>query len=187
MNYRHSFHAGNNADVVKHCLLIALVQALQLKDSALTFIDTHAGCGIYDLQGEEATRTGEATGGVLRALAHQGFVPVQHEGDACAQALSNASIGGLVMTKSTVVGLPEGLREGAEFGCVPSSNFIVRVSLPPHPPLSPRLTHWLMFYLARPSPHTQHFYFTPHTRHAAAPHDCQGALCCRCPWHQGGG
>ena len=44
MNYRHSFHAGNSADVVKHSLLIALVQALQQKDGALTLIDTHAGC-----------------------------------------------------------------------------------------------------------------------------------------------
>jgi 23S rRNA (adenine2030-N6)-methyltransferase len=69
MNYRHSFHAGNSADVVKHALLIALVRALQLKDSALTLIDTHAGCGLYDLGGDEARRTGEATGGVLRAFA----------------------------------------------------------------------------------------------------------------------
>lgn len=69
MNYRHSFHAGNSADVVKHALLIALVRALQLKDSALTLIDTHAGCGLYDLGGEEARRTGEANGGVLRAFA----------------------------------------------------------------------------------------------------------------------
>lgn len=69
MNYRHAFHAGNSADVVKHSLLIALVQALQLKDSALTLIDTHAGCGLYDLGGEEALRTGEASGGVLRAMA----------------------------------------------------------------------------------------------------------------------
>jgi 23S rRNA (adenine2030-N6)-methyltransferase len=69
MNYRHAFHAGNSADVVKHALLIALVRALQLKDSALTLIDTHAGCGLYDLGGEEAQRTGEAAGGVLRALA----------------------------------------------------------------------------------------------------------------------
>lgn len=69
MNYRHSFHAGNSADVVKHSLLIALVRALQLKDSALTLIDTHAGCGLYDLHGEEAGRTGEAAGGVLRAFA----------------------------------------------------------------------------------------------------------------------
>lgn len=68
MNYRHSFHAGNSADVVKHSLLIALVRALQLKESALTLIDTHAGCGLYDLHGEDAQRTGESTQGVLRAF-----------------------------------------------------------------------------------------------------------------------
>lgn len=69
MNYRHVFHAGNSADVVKHSLLIALVRALQLKESPLTLIDTHAGCGLYDLNGEEAQRTGESTHGVLRAFA----------------------------------------------------------------------------------------------------------------------
>lgn len=69
MNYRHSFHAGNSADVVKHSLLIALVRALQQKEGALTLIDTHAGCGLYDLGSEEAQRTGEAINGVLRAFA----------------------------------------------------------------------------------------------------------------------
>ena len=69
MNYRHSFHAGNSADVVKHSLLIALVQAMQLKPGGLTLIDTHAGCGLYDLEGDQAQRTGEAAGGVVRALA----------------------------------------------------------------------------------------------------------------------
>ena len=69
MNYRHSFHAGNSADVVKHALLIALVRSLQFKPSALTMIDTHAGCGLYDLHGDEAGRTGEATQGVVRAFA----------------------------------------------------------------------------------------------------------------------
>ena len=69
MNYRHSFHAGNSADVVKHSLLIALVRALQQKPGALTLIDTHAGCGLYDLGGQEAQRTGEAAHGVLRAFA----------------------------------------------------------------------------------------------------------------------
>ncbi|MGF7169124.1 23S rRNA (adenine2030-N6)-methyltransferase [Sphingobium xanthum] len=69
MNYRHSFHAGNSADVVKHSLLIALVRALQHKEGALTLIDTHAGCGLYDLGGEEAQRTGEAAQGVLRVFA----------------------------------------------------------------------------------------------------------------------
>jgi 23S rRNA (adenine2030-N6)-methyltransferase len=69
MNYRHSFHAGNSADVVKHALLIALVRALQIKPSALTVIDTHAGCGLYDLYGDQAQRTGEAAQGVMRAFA----------------------------------------------------------------------------------------------------------------------
>ncbi|HZU65026.1 MAG TPA: 23S rRNA (adenine(2030)-N(6))-methyltransferase RlmJ [Novosphingobium sp.] len=69
MNYRHSFHAGNSADVVKHCLLMALVRALQQKEGALTLIDTHAGCGLYDLYGDEAQRTGESAQGVLRAFA----------------------------------------------------------------------------------------------------------------------
>ena len=69
MNYRHSFHAGNSADVVKHSLLIALVRALQQKQSALTLIDTHAGCGLYNLEGEDAQRTGECAEGVLRAFA----------------------------------------------------------------------------------------------------------------------
>ncbi|WP_353227760.1 23S rRNA (adenine(2030)-N(6))-methyltransferase RlmJ [Novosphingobium sp.] len=69
MNYRHSFHAGNSADVVKHSLLIALVRALQQKPGALTLIDTHAGCGLYDLYGEQAQRTGESTQGVLRVFA----------------------------------------------------------------------------------------------------------------------
>jgi 23S rRNA (adenine2030-N6)-methyltransferase len=68
MNYRHSFHAGNSADVVKHSLLIALVRALQLKPGALTLIDTHAGCGLYDLNGDQALRTGESVNGVVQAL-----------------------------------------------------------------------------------------------------------------------
>jgi 23S rRNA (adenine2030-N6)-methyltransferase len=71
MNYRHSFHAGNSADVVKHSLLIALVRALQQKPGALTLIDTHAGCGLYDLNDDMAQRTGESTHGVLRAFADQ--------------------------------------------------------------------------------------------------------------------
>jgi len=89
MNYRHSFHAGNSADVVKHSLLIALVQALQLKESALTLIDTHAGCGLYDLEGEEAGRTGEAAQGVLRAFADTN--PLLDEYRAAVQAVNAAA------------------------------------------------------------------------------------------------
>jgi 23S rRNA (adenine2030-N6)-methyltransferase len=89
VNYRHSFHAGNSADVVKHSLLIALVQALQLKESALTLIDTHAGCGLYDLEGEEAGRTGEAAQGVLRAFADPN--PLLDEYRAAVQAVNAAA------------------------------------------------------------------------------------------------
>lgn len=89
MNYRHSFHAGNSADVVKHSLLIALVRALQLKPGALTLIDTHAGCGLYDLRGEEAGRTGEAAQGVLRAFADRN--PLLDEYRAAVQAVNDGA------------------------------------------------------------------------------------------------
>jgi len=89
VNYRHSFHAGNSADVVKHSLLIALVQALQLKESALTLIDTHAGCGLYDLEGEEAGRTGEAAQGALRAFADPN--PLLNDYRAAVQAVNAAA------------------------------------------------------------------------------------------------
>ncbi|WP_066796255.1 23S rRNA (adenine(2030)-N(6))-methyltransferase RlmJ [Sphingomonas soli] len=87
MNYRHSFHAGNSADVVKHSLLIALVRALQLKDGALTLIDTHAGCGLYDLGGEAAQRTGESVQGVARALVDRD--PLLDEYRAAVQAVND--------------------------------------------------------------------------------------------------
>jgi len=86
MNYRHAFHAGNSADVVKHSLLIALVKALQLKPGALTLIDTHAGCGLYDLSGDQARRTGEAEHGVARALADA--TPVLDDYRAAVQAVN---------------------------------------------------------------------------------------------------
>ncbi|MFY7838265.1 MAG: 23S rRNA (adenine(2030)-N(6))-methyltransferase RlmJ, partial [Novosphingobium sp.] len=92
MNYRHSFHAGNSADVVKHSLLIALVRALQHKDSALTLIDTHAGCGLYDLGGDEAQRTGEATQGVQRVFADTN--PLLDDYRAAVQAVNVDADGG---------------------------------------------------------------------------------------------
>lgn len=92
MNYRHSFHAGNSADVAKHSLLIALVRALQLKPSALTLIDTHAGCGIYDLHGEEAGRTGEAMEGVVRVFADPN--PLLDDYRAAVRAVNEGADGG---------------------------------------------------------------------------------------------
>ncbi len=66
MNYRHSYHAGNFADVLKHVLLARLIVHLKNKDSAFRYIDTHAGSGRYDLLGGDAERTGEWKDGVGR-------------------------------------------------------------------------------------------------------------------------
>ena len=69
MNYRHGFHAGNFADVLKHLALCELLQLLTAKDKKLFVLDTHAGAGGYDLGGALARRTGEADGGVARLMA----------------------------------------------------------------------------------------------------------------------
>ena len=68
MNYRHAFHAGNFADVIKHIVLVRILLYLQEKDAAFRVIDTHAGAGIYDLAGEEAQRGGEWLTGIARIL-----------------------------------------------------------------------------------------------------------------------
>jgi 23S rRNA (adenine2030-N6)-methyltransferase len=66
MNYRHAFHAGNFADVFKHVCLARILVHLRDKPAAFRVIDTHAGAGLYDLEGEDANRTGEWREGVGR-------------------------------------------------------------------------------------------------------------------------
>ncbi|MEY4706821.1 MAG: hypothetical protein RJB58_544 [Pseudomonadota bacterium] len=75
MNYRHGYHAGNFADVVKHVALVAILQHLKKKDTAFSVVDSHAGRGVYDLTGEEAAKTGEARGGVARLMNLAGDMP----------------------------------------------------------------------------------------------------------------
>ena len=65
-SYRHAFHAGNHADVLKHTVLIATLQYLLQKDAALTVLDTHAGAGLYRLDGDYANKSGESADGILR-------------------------------------------------------------------------------------------------------------------------
>jgi 23S rRNA (adenine2030-N6)-methyltransferase len=65
-SYRHAFHAGNHADVLKHITLMALLDYLTRKDTALTVIDTHAGAGLYRLDGDHSQTSGEAGEGILR-------------------------------------------------------------------------------------------------------------------------
>jgi len=66
MNYRHAYHAGNFADVVKHVVLSRIIEYLKRKDAPFRVIDTHAGIGLYDLSSDEAGKTGEWLDGIGR-------------------------------------------------------------------------------------------------------------------------
>ncbi len=69
MNYRHAYHAGNHADVLKHWVLTRCIALLQKKPAPVAYVDTHAGIGLYDLQGEEAVKTAEWQEGIARIWA----------------------------------------------------------------------------------------------------------------------
>ncbi|MDP3083661.1 MAG: 23S rRNA (adenine(2030)-N(6))-methyltransferase RlmJ [Rubrivivax sp.] len=64
--YRHAFHAGNHADVLKHTTLVAVLRHMNLKDKAYRVVDTHAGAGGYSLQSEYAHKRGEYEHGIAR-------------------------------------------------------------------------------------------------------------------------
>src|ERR1700682_4070666 len=68
MNYRHAFHAGGFADVIKHIVLVRILTYLHDKPAAFRVIDTHAGAGVYDLAGDEARRGGEWLTGIARLM-----------------------------------------------------------------------------------------------------------------------
>ncbi|MGC1301853.1 MAG: 23S rRNA (adenine(2030)-N(6))-methyltransferase RlmJ [Caulobacteraceae bacterium] len=69
MNYRHAFHAGNFADLVKHGAITLIMDRLVTLSEPLLVVDSHAGAGLYDLGSEMARKSGEAEGGVLRLMA----------------------------------------------------------------------------------------------------------------------
>jgi 23S rRNA (adenine2030-N6)-methyltransferase len=76
MNYRHGFHAGNFADVLKHMACLELLRLMTAKDKPLLVLETHAGAGGYDLGGEQAARTGEWRDGIGRLLDAGSLPPV---------------------------------------------------------------------------------------------------------------
>lgn len=75
LSYQHSYHAGNLADVHKHAALCLALDYLTRKDKPLSYIETHAGRGLYDLSSTEAARTGEAAQGIANA---EGWFPADH-------------------------------------------------------------------------------------------------------------
>lgn len=68
LSYRHAFHAGNHADILKHATLTLALESLQKKDKPYTLVDTHAGAGLYVLDDERAEKTGETEEGIVRLL-----------------------------------------------------------------------------------------------------------------------
>jgi 23S rRNA (adenine2030-N6)-methyltransferase len=68
MNYRHAYHAGNFADVMKHAILTLVIAGLKRKDTPFFALDTHAGIGAYDLEAPQADKTGEYLNGIARVL-----------------------------------------------------------------------------------------------------------------------
>ena len=66
LSYRHSFHAGNHADVLKHIVLMLIIESLQQKEKGFYYLDTHAGAGLYRLFSQEAEKTAEYAEGIGR-------------------------------------------------------------------------------------------------------------------------
>lgn len=68
MNYRHSYHAGNFADVFKHIILVSLIQSLHRKEAAFCYLETHAGIGLYDLYAESTQKSKEFENGIKKIV-----------------------------------------------------------------------------------------------------------------------
>jgi 23S rRNA (adenine2030-N6)-methyltransferase len=88
LNYRHAFHAGNFADLVKHATLLQVLARLTAAGGPLTVIDTHAGRGLYDLAGPEARKSGEAEAGIVRLMAAADAPPALASLTAAVRALN---------------------------------------------------------------------------------------------------
>ncbi len=75
LSYRHSFHAGNHADVLKHLVLVQLIDYLKQKDKPFWVVDTHAGAGLYPLDAGHATKLAEHEGGISRLWSRDDLPP----------------------------------------------------------------------------------------------------------------
>ena len=109
-SYRHAFHAGNHADVLKHSMLLAILQYLTQKEAALAVLDTHAGAGLYRLDGDYASTSGEAADGILRLEQAAQLAPLLQE----------------------YVDAVRGFNTGARIQVYPGSPFLAQQLLRPH-------------------------------------------------------
>jgi 23S rRNA (adenine2030-N6)-methyltransferase len=89
MNYSHSYHAGNFADVFKHIILLALIKSFLRKDKPFCYLDTHAGSGVYDLFAESAQKTKEYKTGVEKLFHKEHLPPLVKQYLSCIQRINN--------------------------------------------------------------------------------------------------
>ena len=111
MNYRHSFHAGNFADLLKHALVLWLVKARQ-ETGPLTVFDTHAGAGLYDLSGD-GTRSKEAEAGVARLMTADGRTPLMNA--LAAQVAAINPDGGVRYYPGSPLLIADALKDGGRY------------------------------------------------------------------------
>jgi len=115
MNYQHGFHAGNHADVLKHIVLLQLIESLKRKESPFCVLDTHAGRGRYFMQGEQAEKTGEARGGIYQLIGVHGLpAPVKHYLQAVA---ADNPVGGLLVYPGSPLLTAQAMREQDRLMC----------------------------------------------------------------------
>jgi 23S rRNA (adenine2030-N6)-methyltransferase len=92
MNYRHSYHAGNFADVFKHVILVSLIQAMQRKDNPFCYLDTHAGAGIYNLSSTAAQKSKEYQSGIGLLFKQKNLVETLSNYLACIHKLNQSEL-----------------------------------------------------------------------------------------------
>ncbi len=136
-SYRHAFHAGNHADVLKHMVLIATLKHLTEKDAALTVIDTHAGAGLYRLDGDYASTSGEAADGILKLILKQKealapAAPTQTAPKSGAKAASDLFADGLAPMVQDYLDVVQTFNGGKSLKVYPGSPFITQHLLRPH-------------------------------------------------------
>jgi 23S rRNA (adenine2030-N6)-methyltransferase len=114
-SYRHAFHAGNHADVLKHTMVIAMLRHLTQKDTALVAIDTHAGAGLYRLDGDYAGTSGESADGVVKLFA--ALKPAKP---------ADAAIKDIAPVLQDYLDTIAGFNTGAQLKIYPGSPFIIQ-------------------------------------------------------------
>lgn len=122
-SYRHAFHAGNHADVLKHTVLIAILRHLAQKDNALAVFDTHAGAGLYRLDSDYAQTSGEAAQGFLRLVGQTAAPPTA--GGSASKAVA-AAASALTPALQDYADIVAGFNAKASFKIYPGSPFIIQ-------------------------------------------------------------